>query len=129
MVSPSVPLLISLLLSFLFFFHPLFSLPHLHTVPASFPQLLSQAGHNIGGVGEALCVEWRVGRDRRCVYGCDERRRQLLTYQCTVYIYRCVCMCVGMRACTFACLRDMLMRQLLSTHQCCCSNSMVASEG
>lgn len=26
-----------------------FFYPHLHTVPASFPQLLSQAGHNIGG--------------------------------------------------------------------------------
>ncbi len=118
---------LSLLLSFPFF------LPHLHTVPASFPQLLSRAGHNIGG-GSAWGLEGGAGeegRRRRCVYGCDERRRQLLTYQRTVYVYRCVCMCVGMRGCfrasALVCLCDMPMGQLLATHHGCCSNGTVTT--
>ena len=73
----------------------------------------------------------RRRRRRRCVYGCDERRRQLLTYQRTVYVYRCVCMCVGMRAsfCARASvrLRDMPMGQLLATHHGCCSNNAVTT--
>lgn len=44
--------------------------------------------------GEALWVDWRLGRMRRmCVYECDEGRRQLVTCQHTVYVYRCVYMC------------------------------------
>lgn len=41
--TSSLPLLISLSS-----YPSLFFYPHLRTVPASFPQLLSRAGHNIG---------------------------------------------------------------------------------
>lgn len=114
---------LSLLLSFPFS-SPIFTLFR----PASLNYCHGQATTS----GEALHEDWRVGwgeegKRRRCVYGCDERRRQLLTYQRTVYVYRCVCMCVGMRACAFVCLCDMPMGQLLATHHGCCSNGTVTT--
>lgn len=127
MVSPSLPLLISLSSH-----PPLFPPPSLHC-SGQLPSITVTGRPQHRG---RLCVwigEWggREGRRRRCVYGCDERRRQLLTYQRTVYVYRCVCMCVGMRgcfrACAFVCLCDMPMGQLLATHHGCCSNEAVTT--
>lgn len=48
---------------------------------------------------------WKRREQKENVYyGCDERRRQLLTYQHTVYVYRCVirvrvCVCVPVQLC------------------------------
>lgn len=128
MVSPSLPLFISLSS------HPSPFAPHPpHSVPASFPQLLSRAGHNIRGG----CVDgWEGGVWKRreqkenVYYGCDERRRQLLTYQHTVYVYRCVIrvrVCVCVCACAAVCLCDMPVWQSLATRRCCCSNDAVAT--
>lgn len=114
--------------------HPSPFAPHPpHSVPASFPQLLSRAGHNIRGG----CVDgWEGGVWKRreqkenVYYGCDERRRQLLTYQHTVYVYRCVIrvrVCVCVCACAAVCLCDMPMWQSLATRRCCCSNDAVAT--
>ena len=60
-------------------------------------------------------------RRRRCVYGCDERRRRLLTYQHMAYVYRCVYMCVG--TCAFVCLCGVPMGRLVATCHSCWSNN------
>lgn len=125
MVSPSLPRLISLSSHPSLFSTPIFTLFR----PASLNYCHGQATTSRGG---GFREDWRVGWERwRCVYGCDERRRQLLTCQRTVYVYRCVCMCVGMRgclrACAFVCLCDMPMGQLPATRHSCCSNGTVTT--
>lgn len=74
---------------------------------------------------------WKRREQKENVYyGCDERRRQLLTYQHTVYVYRCVIrvrVCVCVCACAAVCLCDMPMWQSLATRRCCCSNDAVAT--
>lgn len=65
------------------FFSPIFTLFR----PASLNYCHGQATTS----GEALCEGGREGR--RCGYGCDERRRQFVTYQQMVYVYRCVLVC------------------------------------
>lgn len=72
---------------------------HLHAVPASFPQLLSWAGHirrAVCALRACVCVcvvracvcVWKE-RGRRSVHGSDENRSRWLTYQ---HVYRCVCL-------------------------------------
>lgn len=127
MVSPSLPLLISLS-----------SYPSLFLPPSSHcsgqlpsitvtgrPQHRGRLCMRIGGWGGRGGKE---GRRRGCVYGCDERRRQLLTYQRTVYVYRCVCMCVAMRGCFRACVFVWYAHGAISCHTpCCCSNGTVTT--
>lgn len=89
---------LSLLLSFPFF------LPPSSHCSGQLPSITvtGRPQHRVwgGGVGGGVSAWWKGrGRRRRCVYGCDERRRQSLTYQRAVYVYRCVYMCVGMRGC------------------------------
>lgn len=117
---------LSLLLCF-----PFFS-PHLHTVPASFPQLLSRAGHNIGG-GSACELDGGVGeegRRKRCVLYMDVMRGGDSLWHTSARF-----MFTGVFVCVWACvavsvpvgLSDMPMGQLLATHHVCCSNGTVTT--
>lgn len=128
---------LSLLPSSPFFFF--FSLPHLCTVPASFPQLLSQAGHNIGG---RLCVWIRGWGGRRgggrggggggdvyvdVMRGGDSWWHTSARYMFTG-VFVCVWACMAVSLPVHMCVMcDMPMGQLLATHHGCCSNDAVTT--
>lgn len=124
MVSPSLPRLISLSSHPSLFSTPIFTLFR----PASLNYCHGQATTSRGG-GVPWGLEGGVGEVEMRIWMWWE---ELLTYQRTVYVYRCVCMCVGMRgclrACAFVCLCDMPMGQLPATrHSCCCNGTVTTA--
>lgn len=98
-----------------------FFYPHLHTVPASFPQLLSRAGHNIGGGMRTGGWGGRGGKEEdMCVWMWWEEETvadiptQGICLQVCVHlrgnVWLLPCICALVRLC------EMPMGQFLATH-------------
>lgn len=106
-----------------------FFYPHLHTVPASFPQLLSQAGHNIGGGMRTGGWGGRGGKEEdMCIWvwweeetDADIPTQGICLQVClhlrgNVWLFPCICVLVWNAHGAIFCHTP-----------CCCSNSFVTT--